>query len=132
MSELSPQLKDYIEKLVNEQESLTAKYMGETKLKPSEICLVEQEHGTGRVFFPDLKSKYHDDKALVRANAKIADLESEVETLIPYFKAWNPIVTLCDELAAALKLFKTYESCSDSKKAESALEAYRKFKEGVA
>jgi hypothetical protein len=51
-------LKDYIFKWTQEKESLTAKYLNETGLKPSDICLVERETLTGRVFYPDLKSKY--------------------------------------------------------------------------
>lgn len=46
-------LTDYVQKLCAEQESLIARFLAETGLKPSEICLVEQPSENGRVFYPE-------------------------------------------------------------------------------
>lgn len=51
-------VREYCEKLIAEKDSLVARYLYETGLKASEICLVERETQTGRVFYPDLKSKH--------------------------------------------------------------------------
>jgi hypothetical protein len=52
------QLSDYIDKLCAERDTLIARFLKETGLLPSEILLVEKETSEGRIFFPDLKSKY--------------------------------------------------------------------------
>ena len=52
-------LKDYIHKMATEKESLVAKISVEFNLKPSDIILVERQTETGRIFYPDLKSKYY-------------------------------------------------------------------------
>jgi hypothetical protein len=52
------QLHDYILKLTKEKESLIANFLVETGLNPSDVCIVERATETGRVFYPDLKSKH--------------------------------------------------------------------------
>ncbi len=56
--EIGHEIDAYLEKWTREKESLTAKYLSYTGLKPDEICLVERATDTGRVFYHDLKSKY--------------------------------------------------------------------------
>jgi hypothetical protein len=51
-------IKNYINVLIKEQESLIAKYISETGFAPSEICIVERATENGRVFFVDKKCKY--------------------------------------------------------------------------
>jgi hypothetical protein len=55
---MDEEIKQYIARYTYERESLVAKFLSETGLRPSDICLVEHETPTGRVFYPDLKSKY--------------------------------------------------------------------------
>ncbi len=57
---LKTRIEDYCNKLVSEQDSLVARYLYQLGLQPSDICLVERETQTGRVFYPDLKSKHFD------------------------------------------------------------------------
>lgn len=56
--ELSKELNDHLKKFASEKESLIAKYLNETGLSPSDICLVTQLTETGSLFYPDVKSKY--------------------------------------------------------------------------
>lgn len=58
-------LKPYLAKLVSEQESLVARFLAATGAKVEEICIVERETQTGRVFYPDLKSNVIDDTEVV-------------------------------------------------------------------
>lgn len=54
MSNVTEKMLDgYVRKLCAEQESMIAKYLSETGLKPSEICLVEQPTENGRIFYPE-------------------------------------------------------------------------------
>lgn len=62
---LSDEIKDYMKKLVAEQESLIAKYIAATGANVNDICIVERDLGDGkfgRIFYPDLKSKYEEPK----------------------------------------------------------------------
>lgn len=60
LNAIEDHIQSYVTKLCAEQEYLTARFLQETGLKPSEICIVDRETPTGRVFHPDLKSKYVD------------------------------------------------------------------------
>lgn len=55
-------MREYYEKLMAEREYLIARYLYETGLKASDICLVERETQIGRVFYPDLKSKHFNEE----------------------------------------------------------------------
>ena len=48
-------IETYIQKMNFEQESLVAKFIQETGLKPSEICLVTRQTPNGPIFYPDAK-----------------------------------------------------------------------------
>lgn len=57
LSGLDTKIRDYINKLVSEKESLGAKFMAENNLKPSEVCIVERptKDHVGRVFYYEKK-----------------------------------------------------------------------------
>lgn len=55
---MNEEIQDYIRKWTEEKESLTAKYLARTGYSIDEICLVERQTDTGRIFYPDLKSKH--------------------------------------------------------------------------
>lgn len=57
MNEISEKLQDYIKRLTEEKESLAAKFIAETGLKPSQvvICDAPTKDGLGRIFWFDKK-----------------------------------------------------------------------------
>jgi hypothetical protein len=61
MTRLDEIVTDYIETLAIEKESLIAKYLLETGYLAKDICIVERATDNGRVFYPDLKSKYFEE-----------------------------------------------------------------------
>jgi len=60
---VNTQWRIYVSKLCEEQESLIARFLNEHKdIKPSDVCIVEMETPTGKIFYPDLR-KNHEQKS---------------------------------------------------------------------
>lgn len=94
-------LNSYVQKLCAEQESLIARFLAETKLKPSEICLVEQPTENGRVFYPEKADRL---EQIQKLNERIDEQRRVIEKLGNLFVTedfiWNdPISQLGKEAA---------------------------------
>lgn len=74
-------LNSYVQKLCAEQESLIARFLAETKLKPSEICLVEQPTENGRVFYPEKADRL---EQIQKLNERIDEQRRVIEKLKTY------------------------------------------------
>lgn len=84
---LSEEVQSYIKKYTEEKDSLVAKYIAETGLNPSQIVLVEHATKDGRIFYPELKSKFDLDvqSQLESSLQMIAILELALEKIAEDF-----------------------------------------------